>query len=362
MLCRSRVHSASGVMEEAVAKGEAKSCLMLAPLTLHYYPGRIRDELAAMGYAVTLANDEYPANPLGKLLGKFDLPLSRWLTRLTIRRRHLSGSRWDLVVILKGRGVGPELVKDLKASGARVVGYHYDALGYDRSTLRWSSVVDRVSTFDYRDAARQGWPLIPLFSAETGASRPPEARYAVSAVLRNHSQRLAFVDRVVRAIGRERAFIYFYEKDALSFLDNLMRQPLLYWRWRRHIHFRPLDFETYREVLAGSEFTIDYAHPAQTGATMRSVEAAAAGIKTITNNPNLLDQPQFDQAGLIVVDPCMSVAELRRRVTALIGYRPAARPRSPQLFLREVLGDVADDPPSSPADELNQFDAVAVGQ
>lgn len=317
----------------------AKSCLLVMPLAFYGFARTITQALERRGYAVTGANEEYPATILTKVLSKLDLPIVRQWTRREINRRFLAGRRWDLVVIIKGRGVSPELIADFKASGARVVGYHFDALSYDKGPRRWSPHADRVSTFDYRDAEEQGWPLVELFSTTPSPDTAPPIRFRISAIQRNHSDRLAYLDRVLSATGMEGAFVHIFESTPLNLIYNALRQPRLFWKWRRHISMKPLPYERYAEVLAGSDFTLDYAHPGQTGATMRSMEALALGVKLISNNGRMLSGRRFDDRNVIAFPLTGDPDQLKRRMEALSGRRPEPFRRSPDDFVAEVLGD-----------------------
>lgn len=310
----------------------------MMPNSLFYYPRELCRALEGMGYRVALANDEYPQNPLGKAIGKLDLTLSRWWTRRTVNRRFLSGRQWDLVLIIKGRGVGPELIRDLRRHSRRIVGYHYDALDYDRSTRRWSNLVDRISTFDPRDADQQGWDLVELFAACEPPPGSPEKRYLFSAILRNHSNRLIYVDRIARLLPGASTFVYFYEKDLLTLVVNFLRHPLIYWKWRQHIHSTPLAYEKFVEVVAASEFTIDYAHPRQTGCTMRSAEAQALGAKLITNKPRLGPNGGPASPGTLHCPDDFPAGRLPEQVARLTGTYPAKVERSVERFLAEVIG------------------------
>lgn len=308
------------------------------PLPFYSFARVIGGGLEAMGYEVTGANDEYPQHPIGRVLAKLDLPISRWWTRRVFARRFLAGKRWDLIVIIKGRGIGPELVADMKARADRVVGYHFDALSYDRATERWGTAVDRVTTFDYRDARTKGWPVVELFSSQTPITPPPPTRYRISAIQRNHSNRLAYLDHVLDALGTEDSFVFLYEKGIISLTMNAVRSPLLYWKWRKSISFRPLSYDQYVDALAASDFTLDYAHPLQTGATMRCFEALAMGVKLITNNPHVAESAHFGPHNTIVHMLGDDPATLRAQVAKLRGGRPAPVQRSPEQFLREIIG------------------------
>lgn len=316
-----------------------KTCLLIMPLHFYSFVRVITDGLEAMGYEVTTANEEYPQTVLGRVMGKLDLPITRWLTRRAIGRMFAPDVRWNLVIIIKGRGVGPELVADLKARADRVVGYHFDALSYDRATRRWGPSVDRVTTFDYRDAREQNWPVVELFSAQSPPP-PTPVRHRISAIQRNHSQRLAYVDRVLTALGTEDSFVFLFEKGLLSLAVNALRNPRLYWKWRRHISTKALPYADYVAALAASDFTLDYAHPGQTGATMRCFEALAMGVKIITNNAWTAESPHFGPDNIIVHGLNDAPEPLQAQVAALRGHRPSPVQRTPARFLAEVIGDV----------------------
>lgn len=316
-----------------------KTCLLVMPLHFYSFGRIIGRALEEMGYEVTEANDEYPQNPFGRIIAKLDLPVARWWTRRIFRERFLQQKRWDLVLIVKGRGIGPELVTDMKDCATRVVGYHFDALTYDRSCQRWGSSVDRVTTFDFRDAREMGWPVVELFSAQAPITPPPPLRYRISAIQRNHSDRLAFLDRVMTTLGTDDSFVFLYEKGIISLSMNALRNPRLYWKWRKHISFKALTYAEYVDALSSSDFTLDYAHPMQTGSTMRSFEALALGVKLITNNPHTVESPHFDDRNCVGFTLDGDPAELLAKVDALRGHRPGTFQRSPAMFLAEVIGD-----------------------
>jgi hypothetical protein len=317
----------------------AERCLLVIPRTFYAMARVIRQALEQMGYEVTVANDEYPDNVIGKVLGKLDLPLVRTLTRRAFHRQGFCSQSWDLVIIFKGRGIGRELIADLRTVSRRIVGYHFDALAYDRASRHWpTGGVDRVSTFDYADARAEGWPLVELFSTLSSPQPKPPIRYDVSAILRNHSQRLAYLDEVMAAIGESRSFVAIFEKNLLTFVWNFLRSPRLYWKWRKSIRFKPLPYDAYIAVLEGSALTIDYAHPRQTGLTIRCFEARATGTRIVTNNPHAAQSPLFDPRGVIVHPPGGDLAGLRKALADAAGFQPVPTERNPQQFLREVIG------------------------
>ena len=319
-------------------------CLLILPRGFYAFAGVLTRGLAALGLETRVANDEYPESLFGKIISKLGLPLSHAITRQVLTRQFLAGQQHDLILLIKGRGLDAATAASLLQHGRHVVGYHFDSFRFDSGPARWRASLARVCTFDYRDAQEHGLPVVELFT-----SMPPVAAaalvaprsYKVSAVLRNHSQRLAYLDRVLRALGplpAGQTFLYIFEANALTFLANFLRHPRLYLKYRHAISRKPLPYDQYVAAIAGSALTIDYAHPKQTGITIRCFEALSAGTRLITNNPWVLRSAHFSTDNALVFGPDSDAASLRQQVLALPAQAPAAQRRTVDDFLRELIG------------------------
>ncbi len=316
----------------------AGRCLLILPKSFYSFTAVIERGLQELGYETVVANDEYPYGLFGRVLGRLGLRVSRLLTRRALNQEFLAGQTYELILIIKGRGLDHDMVTQLRAHAGTVIGYHFDSFGYDSGPARWCKSLPRVCTFDYRDAQAHGLPVVELFTALPAQAPLQQRRYRVSAIMRNHSQRLVYLDTVMRALGTQDAFIYILEANLFTFVANLVRHPLLYFKYRRFISRRPLPYAQYVQALADSEFTLDYAHPKQTGITLRCFEAAGVGTRIITNNPHVLTSPNFTNSQVIVHPPGAPAAELRNRHQTLRQQTPQARQRSVQDFLHDLLG------------------------
>jgi hypothetical protein len=275
--------------------------LLLFPLSFYSFGSVLEKALTETGYAVTLANDEYPANVFGKIFGKLGLfGLLSGLTAREILRRYPCDGRYDLVVIVKGRGMGRSLLDGMRAAKSRIVAYNFDSFAYNPSPRRWYRYADKFCTFDYVDADRHSLPVVELFSSLPIDDEPKRIVYNLSAILRNHSNRLKYLDDVLKLLPDGKSFIYIFEQNPVYFLFNFLRNPLLYAKYWKHIHFKALPYQDYVAVLKNSDFTLDYAHPKQSGITVRCFEALSAQTKIITNNGFVKRNPFFDDRNTIV--------------------------------------------------------------
>ena len=319
-----------------------RRCLLILPRGFYGFASVLARALEAQGYSITVANDEYPESIFGKIISKLGLSLSHRITRRVLTNQVLQGRFYDLILVIKGRGLDAGTAALLRQHGRVVVGYHFDAFGFDRGPLRWRAQFERVCTFDYHDAQSEDLPLVELFTSLPEAPAKPTRRYRVSAVMRNHSQRLAYLDQVLRALDgagvQGERFIYILEAHVFSFLANLLRHPLLYWKYRRHIFRQALPYADYVAAIADSELTIDYAHPRQTGITIRCFEALSAGTRIITNNGSVRRSPWFKAEHVVVLAPADAAGVLNAQLAALPPGMPPARRRDVETFLQELIG------------------------
>ena len=309
-------------------------CLLITPLSFYAFHAPIRAELLARGYAVDLLNEENPANRLGKLLGKLALPLLRHLTLRGLQAR-LEG-RYDLILILKGRGLGPAALHLLRRHGDRIIGYNFDSFAFNPSPRDWHHLTDRYATFDPADAASHGLPLVPLFSAAPPRAAPPS--HDLSVLMRLHSQRLAYLDLVLAALPGASAAVYLYEPNPLMLLARWLTSPRLMARHARHIHRQPLPHDLAMAHLAKGRVTLDYAHPRQTGITIRCFEAQALGVAILTNNPAVTGSGLFAPGWVAEFGLNGDTGTLPDHFAALMQNASQNPPRQVRQFVTELLG------------------------
>lgn len=318
-------------------KNSAKTCLLIAPTSFYSYCEYIRKTLSTYGYNVSVSNDEYPANLLGKIMGKLRSPVLLYLTAKKIRARFIKDKSYDLVLIVKGRGISKSLIDELKHVSPRVIGYSFDSFKYHPAPLRWYKSVHEFYTFDYRDSERHALPVIELFSSLPENEKPKKISYEVSAIVRNHSGRLMYIDKVLASVTAASTFVYIFEHNVFSLVWNFMKSPLLYLKFRKYIFFKPLPYQEYTRVLHESNFTIDFAHPSQTGITIRSFEALCANTKIITNNPNFSRYKFFNETNTILFDNMKETDRLRMQFEKIKSCTPQNHCRTVNHFVEEII-------------------------
>lgn len=279
-----------------------KQCLLLYPIGFYSYSDTIISSLNEKGYDVKMINDEYPFNTFGKIIGTLDLQISKKITENVIKKKYLKNARYDLILIIKGRGVSSSLINEFKKSTNKVVAYNFDSFNFFKNPIKWFKYVDNYYTFDYNDANNFSLPIIELFSSFQKINTKKELKYNISFVGRNHSDRINFLNQIFSLVNKDNTFIYIFEKNILSFLWNFLKNPIAHLKFIEHIHFKPLSYSKYKSVLEKSNFTIDYSHPKQTGITIRCFEALSCKTKIVTNNTFVNENKNFNKNNTIVFD------------------------------------------------------------
>src|ERR1700733_7663612 len=105
--------------------------LLIFPNSFYSFADVILKAMTAKGYDVVVANDEYPKNAFGKILGKlrFFWLLSSFTERV-LYREYIAGKHYDLILIVKGRGISNRLLGKFHRVCPRIVAYNFDSFGY----------------------------------------------------------------------------------------------------------------------------------------------------------------------------------------------------------------------------------------
>lgn len=272
-----------------------KRCLLVTPLSFYSWHSAVKLELENIGYKVDIINDEYPNNTLGLIIGNILNRISQKLTLKTVRTFLKSQAQYDLILIFKGRGVSSDLVDDFNRHSKRTIAYNFDSFGYFPNSLKWYKKVSSYKSFDYVNSQQYGLKQVDLYSDKKLEEIVPKT-IDISCIMKNHSDRLKYLDEVYGYLGSDYNFkILIYEKNIFTYLRGAIKNPYLFYKWRKSISFVGLTGDEFFSVLASSKYTLDYAHPTQSGLTMRSFQAFACGTKLISNNKHLRNCELVDE-------------------------------------------------------------------
>jgi hypothetical protein len=319
---------------------ENKTCLLIIPKHFYSFEKHINKALSDIGYIVTVANDEYPEGPIGKVLGKLQIPLVFSFTYIAITEKFLKNKAYDIILIFKGRGISKKLLKIARQSTNKIVGFNWDSFKFNRGPLKWLKYTNEYYTFDFKDSDEYGVPVIELFSILPPVDKKGDIKYDVSGIMRNHSQRLRYLDKVLSIINVPVTFLYIYEQNIFSFVINFIKNPGLYIKYFKYIYFKPLTYTDYIAAIQQSAFTIDYAHSDQTGITMRCYESINMQTKIITNNTYMHRSRYFNANNTVVFPFDSNANKLTQDYNTCKAADNNNISRNIHQFVTELVGDV----------------------
>ena len=311
-------------------------CLLITPKRFYIFHEFLAEVLKGRGYKVSVVNEEYPTSIIGVLLGNFFPPISKFLTFRFFNKYLEQNKRYDIVIIFKGRGISNKTVKCLKNHAKRIVGYNFDSFRYNPSPLQWMRSVDKYATFDHQDSIDHRLEKIELFSSIKDVEATDKT-IDLSVVFKNHSDRLVYLDQISSLFTKVKSEIFIYERNIITFIKNLLAHPILMFKWRKYISFKPLDYSSYIDMINRSIFTLDYAHPKQTGTTIRCFEALACRTKIISNNKYMLINPVFNTNNVIIHPLNGNVEELYQLIKEKSKISSEFKCRSIDEFVDDLL-------------------------
>jgi hypothetical protein len=314
-----------------------KNCLLIMQKRFYSFETFLKNELYAKGFKVEVANDEYPLGIFGRIMGKVQFPLIFITTYRYITKNFLDKNNYDIVLIIKGRGISKRLIEKMKQSVPKIIGYNWDTFKYNRSPLKWFKYATKFYTFDYVDAGQFGIPVVELFSSLTQTSEVKNIRYEVSAVGRNYYGRLKYIDQVMQIIKPAKFYIHLYENNIFDFILNFLRNPGLYAKYKKNISFHPLSDLDYYEAIKSSEFTVDYAENSQSGITMRCFEALSLKTRIITNNYHLSKSSYFNDTNSVIFSPSSQPNDLITKYNACKASTLNSNNRDIGCFIQDLL-------------------------
>ncbi|MDN3920954.1 glycosyltransferase family protein [Roseateles violae] len=288
---------------------ENKRVLLCAP-NFFGYELEIRKALQARGAEVDCIPDRPFTSPFLKAVTRYR---RNWILGYADRQyeKALSGfgrQHYDLILVVQGEALSPRFLRSLRSSypSARFVLYMWDSFRNKRQLLGNLERFDHSLSFDPLDAKQYGMTFRPLFycpdfvdaTAFTG-----EYEYDVSFIGTAHSDRYSLVRQLSAALPKgSSTYWYLFLQSTWMFHIQKLGNPSFAGSTATDFAYVPLAKAEVQRVFKASRSVLDIEHPAQTGLTMRTFEALAAGKKLITTNRNILEYDFFDPQNILYID------------------------------------------------------------
>lgn len=244
---------------------------------------------------------------------------------------------FDVIFIIKGTNLTDKHFSLLREyhPEARMVLYLWDAWQLIPNRAVLNRNFSTIYSFDSEDCKKYGFKLRPLFYLE---SRPKsEKQYDICFVGNGHSNRLGLI-RELKTLCLENGLKY-------KFVVNMGIPAYLKMKYLPNnilkeegdiISAGSIPYKDYLEIIRSSRTVVDIHYTKQTGLTMRTIEALAAGARVITTNDHIKEYDNIPSSMYFLWD--------KKASSELIEFIKAPRPDyiidpyySVEFFLKELV-------------------------
>jgi hypothetical protein len=230
---------------------------------------------------------------------------TNFLLKYIIRRHEAmildvcSKTNFDQVLVIKGTNLSLNFLDSLRRQqkSAEFILYQWDSLARLPSINDRKKYFDNVFSFDRKDTLVDANLIFrPLFFRDSEEPKCQKLSIDISFVGWLHADRLALIRRFQRDaenVGLN-TFVYLYT-GIFTWLTLKLRGD------SRDVHFRPLPYKKLTDVISSTRTILDLPHPAQSGLTMRTIEAVGARKKLMTTGVDIVNYDFYSNKAIRVL-------------------------------------------------------------
>lgn len=301
--------SATGSVLPPPADLAGATILAIIPRFFTYH-NDIAEELRRRGATVDLLEDRPFASPVMHAAARFTPGAVQRLI-LGQYRQAIAGAgraQYDIVLIVNGQTVAPELLRHLRAQHptASFIYYLWDSLSNRGGAAALMPMMDRCYTFEPEAAQITGARLRPLFFAPRFAAASDDTtnpRHDISFIGTAHSDRYQVVTALDALLPADiDRFWFLYLKAPWVHRAYAMTNPAFRGAPRSAFSFEPMSHQESARHFWGSTAILDVEHERQTGLTIRTFETLGAGKKLVTTNRQIAGYAFYDPSWIRVID------------------------------------------------------------
>lgn len=218
--------------------------------------------------------------------------------------KEIENKVFDYVFVIQGQQLPSDFYTKLRRqfSSAYFINYHWDSIHlteFGNTLLDIIPFFDRAYSFDREDCNKYNrLSYLPLFHTiekieETGKIFDIAFVGSVASL-----ERYKFIKKVENnclELGLKFHFIMYVPlRTYIRFMFQGIRL--------RDLTFKQIPYEKVKMLYSSARAVIDVPNHIQSGLTMRTIEALAAGAKLITTNVNIIKEPFYNETNIQVIN------------------------------------------------------------
>jgi hypothetical protein len=180
----------------------------------------------------------------------------------------------------------------------------WDSFKNKTNTPHLLEYFDFKYSFDLVDSQNYDLNYLPLFYIDSYSSfiKKDNFLYDISFIGTAHSDRIAIAKKVVKQLGTNKYFFYFYFQSKILYYYNKIVNKHFKDVFKTDICFNSIDKILLNQVLENSKVVLDIQHFDQEGLTMRTFEMIGAKKKLITTNKNVALHDFYNSNNICILD------------------------------------------------------------
>lgn len=270
-----------------------KNILLICP-KFFGYEKYIKEQLIKKGYSVFVIYENiYEYNVFFKILTKYICFASKKVLYFYYKNllRKIPTS-FEYLFVIRGSSIDENILKLLRQKHfVKKVMYQWDSIKNNPSIYEFRSFFNKISTFDSCDANELGWNYRPLFYVKDLISKSNEKDIDLLFLGSLHSERMKVLRIIKQCIGNYRLYAKLFVPLQSYLKNKLLRRD---WISGDCIVTKAITLKESYYLYSRSKGVIDYAHPQQSGLTMRTLEALGNGCIIITNNEKIKNESFYN--------------------------------------------------------------------
>ncbi|OHE00545.1 MAG: hypothetical protein A2W82_07070 [Sulfurimonas sp. RIFCSPLOWO2_12_36_12] len=283
-----------------------KRVLFIAPKFYNYHQ-HIIDFMESKNANVTFySEDIYTA--LYRILNKIFPFLAKYLKQKYVDEmlHGITENLYDFVFVIRGGVLSPLVMDKLKQKlpNAKFIMYQWDS----NKQSQYEDIIkyfDVIKTFDKQDAYNFNIEYLPLYYSKEYESlkhHKSEKLYDITFFGAYHSDRLTIIRFIEEFCTLNHLEFKYHLYITKMGLFRLFCLGIIKIKDIKYLKTYTVGMEEILNVYKHSLSVLDIELNIQNGLTMRTFEALGSGLKLITTNKNIINEPFYNEQNIIILD------------------------------------------------------------
>ncbi|GGK78817.1 hypothetical protein ACD591_08840 [Rufibacter glacialis] len=290
-------------MIERVKQKLAGKKVLFISCKFYHYGEAVREKIESCGAEVTFYYERNTTLQHVLVANFFPHRLDEWQDAHYRKiLKETAQQTFDYLIVIRGYKMQGWFVEELKERNPQVqtILYQWDSYkAWDADYRYLLPYFDRTLTFDYQDAAQLRIPYAPTFHTDEYAKAkggPPMYDFIFCSNLTE--EKYEFLKRFLEFTSQRgyRVHTHIYVNWFKYLKDRFRGKGVEF----RHVSFRRLNRWEYFSLFCRSKSVVDFSSTAQTGITMRVIDALGSGKRVLTNNTYVTQEPGFDPRQVVI--------------------------------------------------------------